>query len=141
DQVLNEKALSRALRVRRDLELALGLDIPLAEIRGMWEYTAEIPQADPDIRFVAITGPELNRLHYGGIGRARLDPLLAAPAVQEAARVSLTREVTPSDAVLVDGFSITTVPLIKGREALGFVHVAVQHKQLRERLYAQAGTS
>lgn len=139
DTVLDEKALSRAIRVRRDLELALNLDIPLGEIRGMWEYTAQIPASDPDIRFVTVTGPNIERLHYGGIGRQRLDPLLADPRVAAAARTALERDVTPADAVLVGGFSIVTVPLLKEGAAAGFVHVAVQRKQLRERLYAQVG--
>ncbi|MEX2630233.1 MAG: hypothetical protein WD341_09875, partial [Tistlia sp.] len=138
DSVLDEKALSRALRVQRDLQLALELGIPLAEIRGMWEYTAEIPRDDPDIRFVAVTGPALERLHYGGIGRERLDPLLADPQIRTAADTSLGRAVAPADAVTVGGFSVVTVPLENGTPA-GFVHVGVQHKQLRERLYAQAG--
>ncbi|SMF81243.1 hypothetical protein SAMN06265365_14025 [Tistlia consotensis] len=139
ETVLDEKALSRALRVRRDIDLALGLRIPLAEIRGMWDYTAQIPAADPDIRFVAVTDAALQRLYYGGIGKERLDPLLADPSLEAAARASLKATVTPADAVTIGGFSIVTLPLLKDGEPVGFVLVAAQRKQLRERLYAQAG--
>ncbi len=141
EDVLDEKALSRARRIQRDMELAIQLDIPLAEIRGMWEYTAKIPEDDADIRFVAISGPDLQRLHYGGIGRERLDPLLADPVLRAAAMASVEGDVAPEDAVTIDDFSIITLALLKGGELQGFVHVAVQQRQLRERLFAQASRS
>ncbi len=132
--VLDEKALSRAQRVRRDLELAVGLGIPLAEIRGMWDYMEQIPANDPDIRFVAVTDAAMQRLHYGGIGRERLDPLLADPRVARGGRAA---GIEP-EAVSVDGFSISSLPLLQDGEIVGFVHVAVQGKQLRERLVRHA---
>lgn len=139
DALLDEKALSRAFRIKRDVELAVDLGIPLAEIRGMWEYTAQIPEADPDIRFVVISDRNLQRLHYGGIGRRRLDPLLADPVLEAAAEETLDGETAAADAVTLDGFSITTLPLLDRNRPVGFVHVAVQRKQLRERLFGHIG--
>ena len=77
---LEGKAKAHARIVRGDVELAIRLGIPLDELPGAFEYLEGGAQADPDIRFVAITDTGLQRLHYGGIGRARLDPLLMSEA-------------------------------------------------------------
>lgn len=134
DRLLEEKALSRAIRIRDDLQIAVDLGIPLAEIRGMYDYAEGIPNQDPDIRFVAVTDVELNRLHYGGIGRRRLDPLLVDPRLKAEADALLSGRVDFGDAVLVGQFAVTMVP-IRGADGTphGFVHVAVQARQLRER--------
>ena len=60
---LEGKAKAHARIVRGDVELALQLGIPLAALPGAYEYLEGGAEADPDIRFVAITDPELLRLH------------------------------------------------------------------------------
>lgn len=137
DILLEEKAYASARRVQADLELAVGLGIPLAQIRGMYAYAEAIPVNDPDIRFVAVTDLTLARLHYGGIGRRRLDPLLADPALADEARMLLAGTVVEGGAVPVGEFAITMLPIAQGDgETVGFVHVAVQARQLAERFFA-----
>jgi hypothetical protein len=131
---LEGKAMAHARIVRSDVELALELEIPLAELPGAYDYLEGGAQADPDIRFVAITDPDLVRLHYGGIGRARLDPLLAAGPVRAVAASVAGHPDQPLRSVTVEGFSITPAPLFAGGELAGFVVVAVQGKQVQEAL-------
>jgi hypothetical protein len=131
---LEGKAKAHARIVRSDVELALRLGIPLAELPGAYDYLENGAQADPDIRFVAITDPDLVRLHYGGIGKARLDPLLGTAIVQAVAASVASHPDQPLRAVTVDGFSITPAPLFDGDRHAGFIVVAVQGKQVQEAL-------
>jgi hypothetical protein len=131
---LEGKARTHARIVRSDVELALALGIPLEALPGAYEYLEGGTDADPDIRFVAITDPGLRHLHYGGIGRARLDPLLAAEPVHTMAASVAGHPDQPLRTVVVDGFSITPAPLFEGDRHAGFVVVAVQGQQIREAL-------
>ena len=131
---LEGKAKTHARIVRGDVELALALDIPLTELRGAYDYLEGGAEADPDIRFVAITDAELNRLHYGGIGRARLDPLLDTEPVRAVAMSVASHPDQPLRSVAVEGFSITPAPLFAADRHAGFVVVAVQGKQIQEAL-------
>lgn len=138
-EALEGKAKTHARIVRGDVELALSLDIPLAELPGAYEYLEEGAQADPDIRFVAITDAGLTRLHYGGIGRARLDPLLDREPVPAVAMNVASHPDQPLQSVAVEGFSITPAPLFKDGRHEGFVVVAVQGKQIHEALVERLG--
>jgi hypothetical protein len=131
---LEGKAKAHARIVRSDVELALQLGIPLAELPGAYDYLENGAQADPDIRFVAITDPDLGRLHYGGIGRARLDPLLDTEPVRAVAASVASHPDQPLRAVSVNGFSITPAPLFDDDHHAGFIVVAVQGKQVQEAL-------
>jgi hypothetical protein len=136
---LEVKAKSHARIVRSDIELALRLGIPLDELPGAYDYLEDGAQADPDIRFVAITGASLDRLHYGGIGRARLDPLLDTVPVRSLAESLTGHPDQPLLAVAIDGFSIIPAPLFDDDRHAGFVVVAVQGKQIQEALIERLG--
>jgi|GEM_PF-2743354 len=131
---LQGKAKTHAQIVRSDVELAIRLGIPLAALPGAYDYLEGGAQADPDIRFVAITDSDLVRLHYGGIGRAQLDPLLNAESVRGLAASVASHPDQPLRSISVEGFSITPAPLFDGDRHAGFVVVAVQGKQVQEAL-------
>lgn len=131
---LEGKAKAHARIVRGDVELALRLGIPLDELPGAFEYLEGGAQADPDIRFVAITDTGLQRLHYGGIGRARLDPLLMSEAMQGAAERAAGHHDQPLRTLSLNGFSITLAPLFDAELHAGFIVVAVQGRQVQEAL-------
>jgi hypothetical protein len=131
---LEGKAKAHARIVRGDVELAIRLGIPLDELPGAFEYLEGGAQADPDIRFVAITDTSLQRLHYGGIGRARLDPLLTSEAMQDAAERAASHHDQPLRTLSLDGFSITLAPLLDAETHAGFIVVAVQGRQVQEAL-------
>ncbi|MEZ5858208.1 MAG: hypothetical protein R3D28_04265 [Geminicoccaceae bacterium] len=133
-EALEGKAAAQARIVRDDVELALELGIPLAEIPGTYEYLEGSAEADPDVRFIAIADEEMHRLHYGGIGRRRLDPLLDTEPVRAVAMAVASHPDQPLRAVQVEGFSITPAPLFVNGEHRGFVIVAVQGKQIQEAL-------
>lgn len=129
---LEGKAKAHARIVRGDVELAIRLGIPLEDLPGAYDYLEGGAQADPDIRFVAITDPDLVRLHYGGIGRARLDPLLDSEAVRIAAESAASHPDQPLRALGLAGFSITLAPLFDAERHAGFIVVAVQGRQVQE---------
>lgn len=131
---LDGKAKAHARIVRGDVELALELRIPLELLPGAYDYLEGGAQADPDIRFVAITDRSLARLHYGGIGRQRLDPLLAAPALRASADAVARHPDQPLRSVTIDGFSLTPAPLFGPNGHAGFVVVAVQAKEIKDAL-------
>ncbi len=131
---LEGKARTHARIVRSDVELALDLGIPLDVLPGAYDYLESGAQADLDIRFVAITDANLVRLHYGGIGRARLDPLLNTEAVRTLAASVASHPDQPLRTVTVNGFSITPAPLFDQDRHAGFVVVAVQGRQIQEAL-------
>jgi hypothetical protein len=131
---LEGKALAHARTVKDDVEIALHIGIPLEEIRGAGMHLEEGAQEDPDIRFTALTDTDLARVHYGGIGRRRLDPLLASPDLRRAVFEAGDFTARPMDAVEVGGFSMTALPLVAAGETVGYVVVAVQAKQVREAL-------
>ncbi len=133
-EALEGKAAAQARIVRDDVELALELGIPLADIPGTYEYLEGSAEADPDVRFIAIADKEMRRLHYGGIGRRRLDPLLDTEPVRAVAMAVASHPEQPLRAVEVEGFSITPAPLFVDGEHRGFVIVAVQGKQIQEAL-------
>lgn len=131
---LEGKALAHARSVKDDVETALRIGIPLEDIRGAGIYLEEGAQEDPDIRFVVLTDLNLERVHYGGIGRRRLDPLLASPEFQQAVADAGDFSARPMGAVEITGFSIVAVPLMAPERQVGYVVVAVQAKQVREAL-------
>jgi hypothetical protein len=134
---LEGKARTHARLVRSDVELALALGIPLDVLPGAYDYLEGGSQRDEDIRFVAITDPDLARLYYGGIGRARLDPLLDSEALRTLAASVAGHPDQPLRSVVVEGFSLTPAPLFEGNRHAGFVVVAVQGQQIHEALVAR----
>ncbi|MEZ5861272.1 MAG: hypothetical protein R3D28_20230 [Geminicoccaceae bacterium] len=82
----------------------LELGIPPAEIPGTYEYLEGSAEADPDVRFIAIADEEMHRLHYGGIGRRRLDLLLDTEPVRAVAMAVASHPDQPLRAVQVEGF-------------------------------------
>lgn len=121
---LEGKAGAHARAIKQDIEIALDLGVPLHEIRGVSEYLEEGAQEEPDIRFAAVTNLDLERWFYGGMGRRRLDPLLAAPALRRAIAATphgLTEGVA---GVEVEGFAMAATPLLAQGEPVGFVIVA-----------------
>lgn len=133
---LEGKAGVHARSIKQDIEIALKLGVPLHDIRGVSEYLEQGVQEDPDIRFAAVTDLGLERWFYGGMGRRRLDPLLDAPRLRQAiaqAPHALTEGVA---GVEIDGFALTATPLTVQGEAVGFVVVAVQNKQVFDHLVA-----
>ena len=134
---LEGKALAHARSIKDDVETALRIGIPLEDIRGAGRYLEEGAQDDPDIRFAVLTDLNLARVHYGGIGRRRLDPLLASPAFQQAVAEAGDFAERPMGAVESAGFSMVAVPLMAPERQVGFVVVAVQAKQVREALLLQ----
>lgn len=135
---LEGKATAHARVIKEDVEIALGLGIPLNEIPGAYEYLEEGANQDPDVRFAVLTDLELNRIHYGGIGRRRLDPLLDTPDLKEALEASVAASVRSTGGgaigILSRGFAMTALPLEADGHEVGFVVVAVQAKQVREAL-------
>lgn len=131
---LEGKAISHALAIKQDVEIALNIGIPLQDIREVSEYLEEGAQEDDDIRFATITDLDLQRIHYGGIGRRRLDPLLAASELHDAISGDPNLLTAGFDGLVVDGFSLTAVPLTANGEPVGFVVVAVQDKQVFDEL-------
>lgn len=134
---LEGKALAHARTVKDDVEIALNIGIPLADIRGAGIHLEEGAQEDPDIRFTTLTDTDLKRVHYGGIGRRRLDPLLASPDLRRAVFDAGDFSTRPMDAVEVRGFSMTALPLVAAGDTVGYVVVAVQAKQVREALLVE----
>lgn len=115
------KAAAVGRAVQKDLDRAIGYGIPLARIDGMGGYLEGLAERNPDLRFFAVTGADGNRLYYAGIGRRRLDPILAEI------------ESRPDDGKPMEtgGFLVLRLPL---RETAGHVYVAVQPRQIGERL-------
>jgi len=131
---LEGKAGVHARTVKRDLEIALNLGQPLDEVRQVSEYLEQGVQDDPDLRFAVVTDLDLRRLYYGGMGRRRLDPLLAAPALREAIDETPDALSEGVDGVEVEGFSLTATPLMAQGATVGLVIVSVQNKQVLEQL-------
>jgi hypothetical protein len=131
---LEGKAGVHARTVKQDLEIALNLGQQLDEVRQVSEYLEQGVQDDPDIRFAAVTDLDLRRLYYGGIGRRRLDPLLAAPALREAIDEDPHALSEGVDGVEIEGFSLTATPLMAQGSTVGWVIVSVQNKQVLEQL-------
>ncbi|NYZ17576.1 hypothetical protein HL658_33960, partial [Azospirillum sp. RWY-5-1] len=127
------KAATVANAVQADLDRALAYRVPLDKLEGVGEFLEGIVARNPDLRFFAVTGPKGERLHYAGIGRRRLDPVLDI--------VDGALAAGPSAAMAVDGrpiqaleFLVLRYPL---RDGAGTLMVAIQPKQIREQLFQE----
>ncbi|MEM7442337.1 MAG: hypothetical protein AAF414_03285 [Pseudomonadota bacterium] len=131
---LEGKATSHARVIQQDVEIALDLGIPLNEIRGASEYLETGAQEDADIRFAVVTDLDMQRLHYGGMGRRRLDPLLESSALLNAMAAEPDLLVSGTEGVIVEGFSLTVLPIESDEDPVGFIVVGVQDKQVFDEL-------
>ncbi len=72
----DRKATAIGQAVKRQLERASDVGIPLADIRGVADFFQHFLDDNPEIRFMAVTAPDGRPLHYRGIDGAGLRQLL-----------------------------------------------------------------
>ena len=132
--VLENKAAAEALKLRDYLVLGLDMGMPFDHIRGAYNYLEGNAQSDPDIRFLVITDTDFQRLHYGGIGKRKLDPLLSLEDLPVVGANLADQQVGSVDAT---GYAMVLTPIISGGTLYGFAVVGVQAKQVREALQAE----
>lgn len=123
------KAATVAGAVRADLDRALAYRVPLDKLEGVGDFLEGIVARNPDLRFFAVTGPSGERLHYAGIGRRRLDPVLDLIDRAPAATPGVVGR-----PVQAEEFLVLRYPL---RDGAGTLMVAVQPKQIREQLFEE----
>ena len=120
----------KAETVGRDLtasvERAIGYGIPLAKLQGMDEFFQPVLDANPEIRYLAISDRDGHILFLDGANRDTLEPHYAvADFESEAGRVRKSS---------IGGFIDLALPVAAKTGLAGHIHVGIDQDFVRDRL-------
>lgn len=122
-----KKSLFVGESVNEMIKKAVDYGVPFTELRGVDDFLAQVRKDNPEVLYVALSGPDGATLHSSGSPPKTLPTLL--PGISQ--QVSKSGKVENRSE---GNINLTSIPIVLKKEKLGVLHVGSDNELIKKKL-------